>query len=55
MCSESRTATRRGYRPAPGEYQLHCAVADTVRRWIMPGWIYNPHRERREARSGHRG
>jgi hypothetical protein len=26
--------------PAPSEYQLHCAVVDTVRRWIMPGWIY---------------
>ena len=22
------------------EFQLHCAVADTVRRWIMPGWIF---------------
>jgi hypothetical protein len=26
--------------PSPSEYQLHCAVVDTVRRWIMPGWIY---------------
>ena len=26
--------------PSPSEYQLHCAVADTLRRWIMPGWIY---------------
>ncbi len=26
--------------PAPTEYQLHCAVVDTVRRWIMPGWIF---------------
>jgi hypothetical protein len=26
--------------PSPGEYQLHCAVADVVRRWPMPGWIY---------------
>ena len=26
--------------PAPSEYQLHCAVADTIRRWIMPGCIY---------------
>jgi hypothetical protein len=26
--------------PSPSEYQLHCAVADTVRRWIMPGWIF---------------
>ena len=26
--------------PAPSEYQLHCAVVDTVKRWIMPGWIF---------------
>jgi hypothetical protein len=26
--------------PAPTEFQLHCAVADVVRRWIMPGWVY---------------
>ncbi|MBR1237871.1 VRR-NUC domain-containing protein [Bradyrhizobium sp. AUGA SZCCT0182] len=26
--------------PAASEYQLHCAVADTVKRWIMPGWIF---------------
>jgi hypothetical protein len=26
--------------PLATEYQLHCAVADTIRRWIMPGWIY---------------
>ena len=26
--------------PARTEYQLHCAVVDTVRRWIMPGWIF---------------
>ena len=24
----------------PSEYQLHCAVVDTIRRWILPGWIY---------------
>ena len=22
------------------EYQLHCAAVDTIRRWILPGWIY---------------
>ena len=21
------------------EFQLHCMVADTVRRWMLPGWI----------------
>ncbi len=26
--------------PPPLEFKLHCMVADTVRRWIMPGWIY---------------
>ena len=26
--------------PAPSEYALHCAVVDTIRRWIMPDWIY---------------
>jgi VRR-NUC domain-containing protein len=26
--------------PSPTEYQLHCAVVDTVKRWIMPGWIF---------------
>jgi hypothetical protein len=26
--------------PAPSEYQLHCAVVDTLPRWINPGWIF---------------
>jgi hypothetical protein len=26
--------------PSPSEYQLHCAVVDVVRRWIMPNWIF---------------
>jgi hypothetical protein len=26
--------------PPPKEFALHCAVADTVRRWILPGWIW---------------
>jgi hypothetical protein len=26
--------------PAPSEFQVHCMVVDTVKRWIMPGWIY---------------
>jgi hypothetical protein len=26
--------------PPPKEFALHCVVADTVRRWILPGWIW---------------
>jgi hypothetical protein len=26
--------------PPPLEFALHCSVADTVRRWILPGWIW---------------
>ena len=26
--------------PAASEYQLHCAVVDTIKRWIMPGWLF---------------
>jgi hypothetical protein len=37
----SKSKRQRGIAaPGPSELQLHCAVADTVRRWIMPGWIY---------------
>jgi hypothetical protein len=33
---------QRGTRPPPPkEFALHCAVADTVRRWILPGWIWS--------------
>jgi hypothetical protein len=36
-----RSRKQRGIAPpAPSEFQLHCAVADTIKRWIMPGWIY---------------
>jgi hypothetical protein len=36
-----RSGKQRGIAPpTPTEFQLHCAVVDTVRRWIMPGWIY---------------
>src|SRR5262249_11199327 len=34
---------QRGARPAPPpEFALHCALADLVARWIMPGWM-DPH------------
>lgn len=26
--------------PPPKEFALHCMVADMVRRWILPGWIW---------------
>ena len=26
--------------PSASEYALHCMVVDTVKRWLMPGWIY---------------
>jgi hypothetical protein len=26
--------------PAPSEFALHCAVADTIRRFIMPDWRF---------------
>lgn len=26
--------------PPPKEFALHCQVADMVRRWILPGWIW---------------
>src|SRR5262245_54093976 len=24
--------------PTATEYEIHCAVADTLRRWVTPGW-----------------
>ena len=27
--------------PRATEFQLHAAVADVIRRWIMPGWRYS--------------
>src|SRR5262245_1407469 len=33
---------QRGARPASApEYALHCAIADLVTRWIMPGWMFS--------------
>ncbi|MBT1509477.1 hypothetical protein KIP88_03085 [Bradyrhizobium sp. SRL28] len=26
--------------PPPLEFQTHCALADTIRRWIMPDWYW---------------
>jgi hypothetical protein len=27
--------------PPPKEFALHCSVADMVRRWILPGWVWS--------------
>ena len=40
--------------PAPSEFSLHCAVVDTVKRWINPGWIFT-HIASGEKRSGDGG
>ena len=42
--------------PAPLEFAVHCAVADTLRRWATPGWIWThiPLGERRETVTGAR-
>jgi len=42
--------------PAPLEFAVHCMVADTLRRWATPGWIWThlPMGERRDAVTGAR-
>src|SRR4029077_1805109 len=37
--------------PSASEFQLQCAVVDTVRRWINPGWIWThiPSGEKRDV------
>ena len=25
--------------PPPKEFATHCALADLLRRWTMPGWV----------------
>src|SRR5258707_4612835 len=42
--------------PPPLEFALHCMVADTVRRWIRPGWIWThiANGEKRDAITGAR-
>jgi hypothetical protein len=52
-----RSKRQRGVAPPPPlEFQLHCAVADTLRRWVKPGWIWNhiPLGEHRDAVTGAR-
>jgi hypothetical protein len=42
--------------PPPLEFELHCAVADTLRRWGTPGWIFShiPLGEERTTAAGAR-
>jgi len=41
----------RARRASPKEFALHCALADLVTRWIMPGWMFThlPMGEKRSA------
>jgi hypothetical protein len=41
---------------APSEFQLHCAIADTIKRWLSPNWVFNhiPLGEERPATAGAR-
>jgi hypothetical protein len=52
-----RSKRQRGVAPPPPlEFQLHCAVADTLRRWATPNWVYThvPLGEYRDAVTGAR-
>jgi hypothetical protein len=42
--------------PPPLEFELHCLVADTIRRWATPNWVitHYPAGERRDAITGAR-
>lgn len=43
-------------RPMPLEFPVHCMVADTLKRWASPGWVWThlPMGERRDAITGAR-
>ncbi len=52
-----RSKRQRGIKPpAPLEFAVHCMVADTLRRWATPGWIWThlPMGELRDAVTGAR-
>jgi hypothetical protein len=38
-----KSKRQRGVRAdySPSEFELHCAVADTLRRWAAPDWIFS--------------
>jgi len=42
--------------PPPKEFALHCMVADALRRWLTPGWLYThiPNGELRSPATGAR-
>jgi hypothetical protein len=42
--------------PPPLEFELHCMIADSLRRWGTPGWIWThlPMGERRDDATGAR-
>jgi hypothetical protein len=53
-----RGKQQRGVKPSPAlEFALHCAVADTITRWILPGWKWThlPFGENRDHRVNARG
>ena len=43
------------HRAAAGISHAHCALADTLRRWILPGWYWFTLSGRRFAHQDHRG
>jgi hypothetical protein len=42
--------------PAAKEFSIHCAIADVVRRWCRPDWVWThlPFGEHRSAITGAR-
>jgi hypothetical protein len=42
--------------PKPLEFEVHCMVADTLRRWASPNWVFThlPMGERRDTITGAR-
>jgi hypothetical protein len=36
-----KSKRQRGVKPKPApEFPVHCAIADTLYRWIAPGWLF---------------
>jgi hypothetical protein len=52
-----RSRRQRGVAPPPPlEFQMHCMVADTLKRWAAPNWVFThfPAGERRDEITGAR-
>jgi hypothetical protein len=52
-----RSKRQRGIKPpAPLEFAVHCLIADTLRRWAAPNWVWThiPLGERRDDIAGAR-